>query len=256
MTMLYRNKVVVITGGTSGIGRATVERFAAAGAAVAFAGRRRSVGLDLEAKLRSRGGDASFIETDVSSAESVADLFAEIERRYGRIDCAFNNAGIPGANFRKTADQDEMSFDRVMATNVRGLWLCMKHEIRQMCKLGCGTIVNTGSIYSLVGSEFGIAPYVASKHAVVGLTRAAAIEYASDGIRINAVCPGITHTEMTAPALESAPEEFSNNIKSNVPLGRLATPEEIAGAVLWLCSAESTFVTGQVICVDGGWLAR
>ena len=252
----FEGKAVIVTGATSGIGRVTALRFAAAGAHVIVAGRRRSKGLAVVEEIVSQRGQATFIQTDVSDPDSVAALIAGTMERLGRIDCAFNNAGIPGTNVTATADQSEESWDEVMNTNLRGLWLCMKHELREMKKARAGAIVNTGSIYSFVGSELGIAPYIASKHAVLGLTRAAAIEYAVDGIRINAVCPGITRTEMTAPALQAVPEKFNEVIDRHVPLRRLAEPEDIAGAVLWLCSADARFMTGQALCVDGGWLAR
>lgn len=252
----HEAKVVVVTGATSGIGRATALRFAQAGAHVVVAGRRRAEGLKVVQEISAHGDHATYLQTDVSDSQSVATLIGETMKRYGRIDFAFNNAGIPGTNLTATADQCEESWDKVMNTNLRGLWLCMKYELREMQKARAGVIVNTGSIYSFVGSELGIAPYIASKHAVLGLTRAAAIEYARDGIRINAICPGITLTEMTAPALQAVPEEFNEHIEQNVPLRRLANAEEIAGAVLWLCSADARFMTGQALCVDGGWLCR
>jgi A-factor type gamma-butyrolactone 1'-reductase (1S-forming) len=259
MVSVVRNleeKIVIVTGATSGIGRAAALRFAAAGANVVAAGRRRTQGLALVEEISSKGGHATFIQTDVSVASSVAALVAGTMERFGRIDCAFNNAGIPGANLTATADQSEASWDEVMNTNLRGLWLCMKHELREMKARRAGVIVNTGSIYSFVGSELGIAPYIASKHAVLGLTRAAAIEYARDGIRINAICPGMTLTEMTAPALQAVPGQFNAHIDQNVPLRRLAEPDEIAAAVVWLCSPDAGFVTGQSLSVDGGWLSR
>jgi NAD(P)-dependent dehydrogenase (short-subunit alcohol dehydrogenase family) len=176
-------------------------------------------------------------------------------RRYGRLDYAFNNAGVPGENFKNTAEQSEAVWDAVVGTNLRGVWLCMKHELPLMQSAGGGSIVNTASIYAHTGSDFGIAPYVASKHGVLGLTRAAAVEFAKYRVRVNAVSPGITRSEITAPAMESVPEEFRANIERTVPLGRVAEPEEIAAAVLWLCSDEARFVTGTTLTVDGGFMA-
>ncbi len=255
MTREFEGKVVVVTGGTSGIGRATATAFAAAGGTVVIAGRRADLGEEVVSEIRSSGGSALFMHTDVRDRESVRRMIAATVRLYGRLDCAFNNAGIAGENFRATADQDEETWREVFETNVTGVFLCMKYEIPEMLRTGGGAIINTGSIFSLVGAEFGIAPYVASKHAVLGLTRAAALDYARKGIRVNAICPGITRSQMTAPALEADPHGFMLNVDRSVPMGRIAEAQEIARAVLWLCS-EASFVTGQALCVDGGWLAK
>jgi NAD(P)-dependent dehydrogenase (short-subunit alcohol dehydrogenase family) len=252
----FEGKVALVTGGTSGIGRAAAELFAARGAAVIVAGRRADKGRAVEEGIRAAGGTATFIQTDVQHPTSITSMFEAAIERYGRVDCAFNNAGIAGQNFKDVTEQAEDSWDAVINTNLRGVWLCMKHELRHMRERGNGAIVNSASIYAHSGSDFGIAPYVASKHGVVGLTRAAAVEFAGHGIRVNAVSPGITSSEMTAPAMAAVPQEFEAHIRQRVPLGRIAEPAEIAKAVLWLCSDEASFVTGETLLVDGGWLAR
>jgi NAD(P)-dependent dehydrogenase (short-subunit alcohol dehydrogenase family) len=251
----FEDKVVIVTGGTSGIGRATAELFAAHGAVVVIAGRREKLGNAVVQAIHAAGGEAAFIPTDVTATDSVADMVSQTVRRFGRLDCAFNNAGISGDNFKNTAEHDEAMWASVIDTNLRGVWLCMKHELPLMQRAGKGAIVNSASIYAHAGSGFGIAPYVASKHGVLGLTRAAAVEFAKDGVRVNAISPGITRSEMTLPALASVPEEFNAHLKQKVPLARIAEPEEIAAAVLWLCSDSASFVTGATLAVDGGYLA-
>jgi A-factor type gamma-butyrolactone 1'-reductase (1S-forming) len=252
----FAGKVALVTGSTSGIGQATAELFALQGAAVIVAGRRTERGESVVSGIRSRGGEATYIRLDVTDPESVSAVVRDAVRIYGRLDCAFNNAGIPGENIKDTSQQSEQSWEAVINTNLRGVWLCMKHELAQMCRQGGGAIVNSASIFAHQGSEFGIAPYIASKHGVLGLTRAAAVEFARRGIRINAVSPGITRSEMSAPALEAIPDEFNAQIERNVPFGRIAEAEEIGRAVLWLCSDDASFVTGESLAVDGGWLVR
>lgn len=252
----FAGKVALVTGSTSGIGKATAELFAAQGAAVIVTGRRTERGEEVVAAIRASGGNATFLRLDVSDPESIAACIQNVVRVHGRLDFAFNNAGIPGDTFRSTSEHSERNWEAVINTNLRGVWLSMKHELAQMCRQGKGAIVNTASIFAHQASDFGIAPYVASKHGVLGLTRAAALEFARQGIRVNAVSPGITHTEMAEPGLAAAPAEFNANIDRNVPLGRMASAAEIGRAVLWLCSEEASFVTGQTLAVDGGWLIR
>lgn len=252
----FAGKVALVTGSTSGIGQATAELFAAHGAAVIVTGRRSDRGENVVGGIRARGGEATFMRLDVLNPESIRAVVRDSLRVYGKLDCAFNNAGVPGENVRNTSEHSEENWDAVMNTNLRGVWLCMKHELSQMRHQGSGAIVNCASIYAHQGSDFGIAPYIASKHGVLGLTRAAAVEFARHGIRVNAVSPGITRSELSTPALEAMPDEFNAQIQRNVPLGRIAEAEEIGRAVLWLCSTEASFVTGQSVVVDGGWLIR
>jgi NAD(P)-dependent dehydrogenase (short-subunit alcohol dehydrogenase family) len=251
----FSDRVAIVTGATSGIGRAVATLLASKGARVVIAARREDRGGTLVDELRAKGLNASFIQTDVSSANSVADLVARTVALYGRLDCAVNNAGISGPN-ALLADYEEAAWDRVTSVNLKGVWLCMKHEIAQLLANGGGTIVNIASDFGVVGSALGIAPYVASKHGVIGLSRAAALEYADKGIRVNAVCPSFTETEMLAPALEREPDNVRRFIASHIPLQRMAAPEEIAEAVVWMCSRESSFVTGHALMVDGGAVAR
>ncbi len=254
--MEFQGKVALVTGATSGIGRAAAVKLAARGAKVVVAGRRAQRGEDVVSEIRARGGEAIFVKADVTVRESVENLVAQAERHFGRLDLAFNNAGIPGDAFKLTADQSEESLDAVLETNLKGLWRCMKYEIPAMLKNGGGAIVNNSSDAGLCGSDLGISPYVASKHGVVGLTRAAAIEYARQGVRVNAVCPAVTRTEMLEPALRGPPEPLQAYIDAHIPLGRIAEADEVARAVLWLLSDEASFVTGQAVAVDGGALAK
>jgi NAD(P)-dependent dehydrogenase (short-subunit alcohol dehydrogenase family) len=251
----FAGKVVIVTGATSGIGRATALEFATEGAKVVVAGRRARAGDAVVSEIAARGGEAHFIQTDVRDPEAIARMVNETVRRYGRLDCAFNNAGIGGSNAR-TAEHTPDVWNDVLSTNIMGVCLCMKYEIPRILESGGGSIVNSGSVFGLRGSGYGIAPYVASKHAVVGVTRAAAVEYGGRGVRINAVCPGMTDTAMCAGALQQDADGFLAEIARIVPMGRMATPREIACGVLWLCSEESSYVTGQTLCADGGWTAR
>jgi NAD(P)-dependent dehydrogenase (short-subunit alcohol dehydrogenase family) len=245
-------KVVLVTGGSSGIGRAAAKAFALQGAITVIAARREPMANILVNELRGAGAEATFIRTDVADPADIASLFSEISDRYGRLDCAFNNAGIPGEALKSMADQSLETWNAVMDTNLRGVWLCMKHEIPLMQRMGGGVIVNNASYLGLVGGGYGVGPYVAAKHGVVGLTRAAALEYARQGIRVNAVCPGYTRTEMMEPALNANAEGFMAYVDQKVPLGRVAQPEEIASLVVWLCSEAASYVTGQAIAADGG----
>ncbi len=251
----FSDRVAVVTGATSGIGRAAATMLASRGARVVIAGRCEERGQALVESLESKGCEASFIETDVSDAQSVAHLMARTVALYGKLDCAVNNAGISGPN-ALIADYEEAAWDQVTCTNLKGVWLCMKYEIPRMLAGGGGTIVNVASDFGVVGSNLGIAPYVASKHGVIGLTRAAALEYAGAGVRVNAICPSFTETEMLAPALKREPDNVRRFIGSHIPLQRMAAPEEMAEAVAWLCSGASSFVTGHALMVDGGAVAR
>lgn len=247
------DKVALVTGASSGIGRATALAFAKAGYAVAIADTNESAGRESQAELEAAGAQALFIRCDVADEADVRNLVERTVARFGRIDAAFNNAGIEGA-LAPTTDCTVDNFDRIIAVNLKGVWLCMVHEIRQMLAQGGGAIVNCSSIAGLVGFP-GLPAYVASKHGVVGLTRTAALEYATQNIRVNAVCPGAIVTPMLERLMDTS-EGARESIHAGEPVGRLGRPEEIASAVLWLCGEGASFTTGQAIAVDGGWTAR
>jgi NAD(P)-dependent dehydrogenase (short-subunit alcohol dehydrogenase family) len=253
MNRTFEDKVALVTGGSSGIGRATALAFAHAGARVVIADIAEDGGEETIALIKGAGGAAIFVRTDVSKAADVAELIRAAVSTYGRLDYAFNNAGIDGDTV-PTADGSEANWDHVLATNLKGVWLCMKHEIQHMLQQGHGAIVNTASVAGLVGFP-GLAAYTASKHAIVGLTKTAALEYARAGIRINAVCPGAIRTPALARFIAQAPQ-IEAQVIAMEPVGRLGTPEEVAEAVVWLCSDGSSFVTGTAMTVDGGWLAQ
>jgi NAD(P)-dependent dehydrogenase (short-subunit alcohol dehydrogenase family) len=245
-------KVGLVTGGTSGIGRETVVLFAKAGAKVVVAGRREVEGEETVELIRAAGGDGLFVKTDVSKASEVDALVRKTVEKFGRLDVAFNNAGIEGA-WVPIVRQSEEDFDRIISVNLKGVWLCLKYELRQMLKQGGGgAVVNMASIIGLIGSA-GVAAYSASKHGVIGLTKTAALENAKSGIRINAVCPGFTETPM-ADRIFRAPG-VRKYVLSCHPVGRLGRPMEIAEAVVWMCSDHASFMTGQSLVLDGGFLA-
>jgi NAD(P)-dependent dehydrogenase (short-subunit alcohol dehydrogenase family) len=248
-----QGKVVLVTGGASGIARASSIAFARAGAKVAIADIDGRGGEETLGQISAAGGDAFFAGCDVSDAAQVAQLIQRTVARYGRLDCAANIAAIEGTPLRMDQVPDD-EFDRVIRINLRGVWLCMKHEIIQMLKQGGGgAIVNLASAAGLVGSVRSPA-YGASKHGVVGLTKSAALQYAKDNIRVNAVCPGGIATPMTE-RIAAAAGGTQMGLGAAHPIGRMGLPEEIAETVLWLCSDEASFITGAAVPVDGGLTA-
>jgi len=247
-----QNKVALITGGTSGIGRETAVLFAKEGAKVVITGRREPEGHETVAVVRAAGGDGIFVKGDVSKAADVQLFVQKTVEKFGRLDIAFNNAGIEG-NWKPLIEQSEEDWDQVIDINLKGVWLSLKFELQQMLKQGGGgTIVNMSSVAGLMGSA-GAGVYIASKHGVIGLTRTAALEYAAKGIRVNAVCPAVIETAMADRAFGEP--EVNKRVLAMHPLGRFGKPMEIAEAVLWLCSDKSSFMTGQYITLDGGLLA-
>jgi NAD(P)-dependent dehydrogenase (short-subunit alcohol dehydrogenase family) len=247
-------KVALVTGAASGIGRASALAFARERARVVVADVNEAGGDETVHLIREAGGEAVFVRTDVSLAEEVEALIRRALDCYGRLDYAHNNAGVEGEQ-ASTADCTEENWDRVLTINLKGIWLCMKHEIPVMLRQGGGTIVNTSSAYGLVASRRGLPAYAASKHGVIGLTRAAALEYASSGIRVNAVCPGGIDTPMQA-RVAGGDARVLALVAAAHPVGRMGTAEEVAGAVVWLCSEASGFVTGHALALDGGLTAQ
>lgn len=244
---MFQSKVALVTGGTSGIGRATSIAFGRYGARVVVSGRSSERGDAVVNEIRNAGGEAEFITADLLDIQEMDSLFEKIKSRYGRLDIAFNNAGI--VKRRPLIEMSPEEWDLVMNINLRAVWMCMTREIQQMVLGGGGSIVNMSSVSGLVGNAWGTAAYIVSKHGVVGLTRAAALEYAAQGIRVNSVCPGVVRTEMTEKMLSGSGAEQYGAMH---PLGRVATPDEVAETVVWLCSSRASFITGVALPVDGG----
>lgn len=253
MTRQLEGKVALVTGGGSGIGRASALAFAREGAKVAVVDVNVKGGEETVQMIRAAGGESIFVKTDVSKASEVEVMVNKTIETYGRLDCAYNNAGV-GQSRRLTADCDEEDWDRVISINLKGVWLCMKYEIPPMLQQGKGAIVNAASVLGLVGRDRRSA-YTASKHGVVGLTKVAALEYATAGIRVNAVCPGLIRTPAVEHAWSHNPEAEAQ-AKAAQPMGHPGTPEEVAEVVVWLCSDAASFVNGHAMAVDGGWVAR
>ncbi|WP_434456082.1 SDR family oxidoreductase [Stutzerimonas urumqiensis] len=249
MGMTFSGRVALVTGGAAGIGRATALAFAAEGVQVMVADLDAQAGERTVSLIREQGGEAEFIRCDVTRGPEVQAMVEATLQRFGRLDYAFNNAGIEIEKGR-LAEGEESEFDAIMGVNVKGVWLCMKHQLPVMLAQGGGAIVNTASVAGL-GAAPKMSIYAASKHAVIGLTKSAAIEYAKKGIRVNAVCPAVIDTDMFRRAYEADPRkaEFAAAMH---PVGRIGKVEEIAAAVLYLCSDGAAFTTGHALAVDGG----
>ena len=247
----FAGKVALVTGGSRGIGRATARLFAQNGAQVVIADTDLA-GMKTASEIKEAGGEAIFVRTDVREADEIEALIAAAVETFGALHFAFNNAGILPAT-APLADLEDDAFNDVLAVDLKGVFFCMKHEIRQMLRNGGGAIVNNASIAGLVADP-GISAYVAAKHGVIGLSKAAAIEYANQGIRINALAPGLVETSMTKAWFDDP--EIRSYFVTNSPIGRVGQPEEIAGMVLFLCSDLGSFAAGQTFVLDGGYTAR
>lgn len=251
MEMTFEGKVALVTGGAFGIGRATAIAFANKGAKVVVA----DLIEDTETvdAIRKSGGEALFVQCDVGHQDQIKDLMDKTKSYYGRLDYAFNNAGIEGYS-ANTQDCTVENWDRTINVNLKGVWLCMKYQIPMMLEQGSGVIINCASIAGLVGFPE-LPAYVASKHAIVGLTKTAALENAKKGIRVNAVCPGVIKTAMI-DRITGEEKAVEQAFLEKKPMGRMGDPKEVANAVVWMCSDEASFVTGHAMAVDGGWIAQ
>lgn len=251
-------KVALVTGGSSGIGRATALAFAREGAKIVIADVNVEGGEETSHHVKEASGEAIFVKVDVTKAGEVEAMVNKAVEIYGQLDCAFNNADVVPRELVRTADCSEDDWVRVIDINLKGVFLCMKYELRQMLKQGGGTIVNTASAYGLVGGgnrEMGLSAYVASKHGVVGQTKATALEYGEANIRVNAVCPGHVRTPLIVPDTGFDPE-VEKQLNARYPVGRIGEPEEVAEVVVWLCSDSASFVTGHALSVGGGFVGQ
>ena len=250
MERIFQNKVAVVTGGSFGIGKAVAKAFAKRGAKVVIADWVEDYSTLKE--IQDEGGSAIFVKCDVSKTGDVTGLIRETIETFKRLDFAVNNAGIEGAT-APTHECTEENWDKTISINLKGVWLCMKQEIPHMLKQGKGAIVNIASIAGLVGFT-GLPAYVVSKHGIVGLTKTAALEYAKQGIRINAVCPGVIRTAMV-DRVTGKDKAAEKQFEAMEPVGRMGEPEEVAESIVWLCSDAASFITGHALAVDGGWTA-
>lgn len=250
MERIFENKVAIVTGGSFGIGKATAKAFAKRGAKVVIADWVEDYSTLKE--IQNDGESALFVKCDISKPSDVTALITKTMETFGRLDFAVNNAGIEGAT-APTHECTEENWDKTININLKGVWLCMKQEIPPMLKSGKGAIVNIASIAGLVGF-IGLPAYVVSKHGIVGLTKTAALEYAKQGIRVNAVCPGVIRTPMV-DRTTGKDKAVEKKFEEMEPVGRMGEPEEVAEAIVWLCSDAASFVTGHALAVDGGWIA-
>jgi NAD(P)-dependent dehydrogenase (short-subunit alcohol dehydrogenase family) len=256
MSRFLEGKVILVTGGSSGIGRTTALVLAREGAKVVVADVNRAGGEETVRLIAEADGEAVFVQADVSKASEVKTMVDKTLETYGQLDCAFNNAGILEGIFTSTADYPEESWDRVVDINLKGVWLCMKYEIPQMIKQGGGVIVNMSSVAGLFGNKIVGPAYIASKHGVVGLTKVAALEYAQQGIRVNAVCPAIIDNTVMSEDIFGTNPQLETQIKTIYPAGRIGGLSEVAEAVAWFCSDAAPFITGHALPIDGGLLAQ
>lgn len=251
MQRRFEGKVAIVTGATSGLGRHAAVAFAREGARVVAAGRRADAGAGTVARIEAAGGEGLFVATDVSKGDEVKRLVDAAIDRFGRLDLAYNVAGVSGAAFTKLAEYPEEAWDEVIAANLKGMFLCMKFEVQAMLDGGGGAIVNMSSVAGMGGTPGGVG-YVASKHGVIGLTRAAALDHAEQGVRINVVAPGLIYTEMLEEGEKESPG-LEEELRARHPIGRVGQMEEVTNAVLWLCSEQASFVVGATLVVDGGY---
>ena len=250
----FDGKVAFVTGGGSGLGRSSALAFAREGARVVVSDVNMEIGEETVHMIKDADGECILLQADMLESSEIEEMMGKAVDAYGRLDYAFNSAGVGPA---KSARIDECSiedWDRVVSINLRSVFLCMKYELRQMLTQGSGVIVNVASIYGLVGHDGGGSSYTASKHAVVGLTKSAALEYAKEGIRVNAVCPGYTRTPLIQGLIDDS--EKAAEVASWHPMGRFGLPEEISEVVVWLCSDAASFITGHAMAVDGGFVAQ
>jgi NAD(P)-dependent dehydrogenase (short-subunit alcohol dehydrogenase family) len=252
MEKIFENKVALVTGGSFGIGQAAAIAFAKRGAKVVIADSVEDKEQETLKKIKETGGEALFVKCDVSKPGEITAMIDKAFSAYGRMDYAFNNAGIEGVS-ALTQECTQENWEKTLAINLTGIWLCMKHELPHMLRQGKGAIVNCASVAGLIGFP-GLPAYVASKHAVVGITRTAALENAKLGIRINAVCPGVIRTAMI-DRITGKDKVVEKQFIDMEPMGRMGEPAEVAEAVVWLCSDAASFVTGHALPVDGGWIA-
>ena len=252
----FAGKVALVTGASSGLGEATAIRFAEEGAKVVVAARRAEQSAKVVGRIQALGGEAHYVPADVSRGADVEAMVKAAVQKFGRLDCAVNNAGISGPRYTPIADVTEAQWDEVMNINVKGVWLCMKHEIPAMLKSGGGAIVNVASIYGLKPADMGHGSYAASKHGVVGLTTSAATDYGQMSIRVNAVAPGFTHSEMVDVHRPGAAENYRKLVARHSGMNRLGDAHEVASAIAWLCSSAASYVNGAVLTVDGGGATR